>query len=132
MPVTEISRGILDQQPPAEPLLSLLDVTAKDVEALFRVGQRQQIVEIGSPDGTPRKVLRDEHRLHPVDQLPEAREMTVVQFLAAPQRQGDAVKAHRVVAPQLEESVQSRCLDHVVLGMHLEEADLGPGGRDLR
>jgi hypothetical protein len=132
MPVTEISRGILDQKPPAEPFLGLLDVTAKDVEALLRIGERQQIVEIGSTDGAPREVLGDQHRLDQVDQLLEAREMTMVEFLVASQGHGDAVKAHRIAASQLEEPVQSLCLGHIVLGMHLEEAYIGPGGRDLR
>lgn len=53
MAVTEVSRWVLDQQPPAERLLRLLAVIAKDIEALFGVGQRQQVVEIGSTDRAP-------------------------------------------------------------------------------
>ena len=40
--------------------------------------------------------------------------------------------AHRVVAAQFEQSVQRRRLGHVILGMHLEETQAGPCGRDLR
>ena len=124
IPVAEVGRGVLDQQPPAERLLRLLDVPAEDVEARLGVGERQQVVEIGSADRAPRQVLGDEHRLDPLDQRLEAAEMTAVELLGAAQGQGDAVKAHRVVAPQLEQPVQRRRLGHVVLGMHLEEAEL--------
>ena len=41
------------------------------------------------------------------------------------------MKADRVIATQLEEPVQRRSLSHVVLSMHLEEAEFGPGGGDL-
>src|SRR5258708_39453790 len=58
--------------------------------------------------------------------------MTTVELLGAPQGLGDAVKAHRIVASELEEPVQRWRLGHVVLGMHLEEAEFGLGGRDLR
>src|SRR5271169_1684577 len=37
LPVTEVSRWVLDQQPPTERLLRLLDVIAKDIEALLGV-----------------------------------------------------------------------------------------------
>src|SRR6516164_4288206 len=55
--VAKVSRWVLDQQPPAERLLRLLDVIAKDIEALLGVGQRQQVVEIGSADRAPRQML---------------------------------------------------------------------------
>src|SRR5271163_3115904 len=58
--------------------------------------------------------------------------MTAVELLGAPQGKSDAVKAHRVVPPQLEEPVQRRRFGHIVFGMHLEEAESGPSGRDLR
>ncbi len=132
MPIAEIGRRVLDQQPPAERRLRLLDVPAEEVEARLGVRERQQVVEVGSADRAPRQVLGDEHRLDPFDQRLEAAEMTAVERLGAPQGQSDAMKAHRIVAPQLEEPVQRRCLGHVVLGMHLEEGEFGPGGRDLR
>src|SRR5437868_1734194 len=40
--------------------------------------------------------------------------------------------AHRVVAAQVEQSVERRRLGHVVLGMHLDEPQMRPGSRDLR
>jgi ABC-type uncharacterized transport system ATPase component len=67
MAKAEVGGRVLDQQRPAERLLRLLDVIAKDIEALFGVGQRQQVVEIGPADRAPRQMLRDEHRLDPFD-----------------------------------------------------------------
>jgi hypothetical protein len=86
LPVAEVSRWVLDQQPPAKRLLRLLDVIAKDIEARLGVGQRQQVVEIGSADRAPCQVLGDEHRLDPIDQRLEAVEMTAIQLLGASQR----------------------------------------------
>src|SRR5258708_20214920 len=77
-------------------------------------------------------MLGDEHRLDPFDQRFEAGEMTAIELLGAPQGQGDAVKAHRIIAPQLEEPILRRRLMHIILGVHLKEADLRPSGRDLR
>src|SRR5258708_14123747 len=77
-------------------------------------------------------MLGDEHRLDPFDQRFEAGEMTAIELLGAPQGQGDAVKAHRIIAPQLEEPILRRRLMHIILGVHLKEADLRPRGRDLR
>jgi hypothetical protein len=91
MPIAEIGRRVLDQQPPAERLLRLLDMPAEEVGVCLGVGERQQLVEVGCADRAPRQVLRDEHRLDPVDQRLEAPEMTMVERLGAPQGQGDAV-----------------------------------------
>src|SRR6266446_1606085 len=132
MAVAEIGGRVLDQQPPAERLLRLLDVPAEELEARFGIGQRQQVVEIGSGDRAPRQMLGDEHRLDPLDQRLEAAKMPAIELLGASQGQGDAVKAHRVVTPQLKEPIQRGRVGHVVLGMDLEKADWGPGGRDLR
>src|SRR4029077_9542198 len=74
--VTEVGGRVLDQQPPAERFLRLLDVPAEEVEARFGVGERQQVVEIGSADRAPRQMLGHQHRLDPLDQLLEAAEMT--------------------------------------------------------
>src|SRR4029077_1134108 len=63
IPVAEIGGRVLDQQPPAEPLLRLLDVPAEEVEARLGIGKRQQVVEIGAVDCAPRQVLGYEHRL---------------------------------------------------------------------
>ena len=62
-----------------------------------------------SPDAadcTPRQVFGDEQRLDPLDQRLEAAEMMAVELFGAVQRQGDAVSAHRVVTPQLEQPIQ--------------------------
>src|ERR1700751_4406605 len=44
MAVAEVSRWVLDQQPPGERLLRLLDVIAEDIEALLGIGQRKKVV----------------------------------------------------------------------------------------
>src|SRR6516165_66606 len=79
VPIAEVDGRVLNQQPPAEPLLRLLDVMAKDIEALLGVGQRQQVVEVGPADRAPRQVLGDEHGLDPLYQRLEAVEMTMVE-----------------------------------------------------
>jgi hypothetical protein len=58
--------------------------------------------------------------------------MTAIELLGAAQGQSDAVKADWVVTPEIEKAVQGHLLGHVILGMHLEEAKLGPDRRDLR
>jgi hypothetical protein len=50
-------------------------------------------------------MLGDEHRLDPTDQRLESVEMTAVQLLGASQGQDDAVKADRVVPPQIEKPI---------------------------
>ena len=76
-------------------------------------------------------MLGDEHRLDAADQRLEPTEMTVVELLGAAQGQGDPVKAHFIVTPQLEKPVHRHCLRHVILGMHFEEAEFWPRRRDL-
>src|SRR5271165_1084823 len=71
-----------------------------------------------SVNRAPRQVLRDKHRLDAADQRLEPAEMTAVELLGAAQGQGDSVKAHFVVTPQLEKPVQRHRLGHVILGMH--------------
>ena len=118
----QVGGRVLDQQPPPERLLRLANVPAEDIQALLGVGKRQQVVQVIPADRTPGQVLRDQHRLYPLDQIFEAAEMNPIELLGAPQGERNPVNAHRVVAAQFEQSVQRRRFRHVILGMHLEEA----------
>ena len=112
-------------------LLRLADVAAEYFEALLGVGKRQQVVQVGPADRAPSQVLGDQHRLYPLDQRSQAAEMNAVELLGAPQRERNRMDAHRVVGAQFEQSVQRRRLSHVALGVHLDEAQVGPRGRDF-
>ena len=68
MAIAQVGGRVLDQQPPPEHLLCLLDMTAEEIEALFGIGQRQQIVQVSTADRAPRQMLRDQRRLNPFDQ----------------------------------------------------------------
>ncbi len=58
--------------------------------------------------------------------------MPVVDALGRAERQADAVQAQRIVAADGAELRQRRAAAHVILGMHLEPAEGGAGGNDLR
>src|SRR6516225_8836298 len=132
MAVAQVRGRVFDQQPPPKRLLSLLDMAAEEIEALLGIGKRQQVVQISPGNRAPRQVLGDQHRLDALDQRLEAAEMTAIELRGAAQGQSDAVKADWVVTPEIEKAVQGHLLGHVILGMHLEEAKLGPDRRDLR
>jgi len=131
MAVAEVRSWVLDQQPPAEFSLRLIHMPAEDLEALSGVGERHQVVEVDPADRTPRQVLGNQHRLDTLDQCLEAAEVNAVEVLGAAQRQSHAMKANRVIAAQLEESVEGNGLGHIIFGMHLEKAEFGSRRRNL-
>src|ERR1700758_348098 len=102
MVIAQVGGWVLDQQAPTERLLRFLDVAPEETEALLGIGEWQQVVQVSSANRAPRQVLRDEHRLDAADQRLEPAEMAAVELLGAAQGQGDPVKAHLVVTPQLE------------------------------
>src|SRR5260221_2014241 len=126
----EIARRVLDEEPTPEECLRLVDVAAEKLKARFRIEKRQEVIEIRSSDRAPCEVLGDEERLNALDEFLQPDEMIAIELLGAAERQRDAMDADGVVAPQLQEAVARRGLGHVVLGVDLEEADGGPGGRD--
>src|SRR5712691_3712339 len=131
MAIAQVRGWVLDQQAPTERLLRLLDMAAEEAETLLGIGEWQQVVQVSAANRAPRQMLGDEHRLDAVDQRLEPNEMTAVELLGAAQGQGDPVKAHFIVTPQLEKPVHRHCLRHVILGMHFEEAEFWPRRRDL-
>ena len=119
----DIGRGIFEQEPPADRLLHLVDMIAHRRERRLRVGQRQQVVEIGGLVGRPSQMLGDERRLVALNESAEAREMRLVQGLRTADRHAYAVQRNRMVAANSLEGVMRRAAGaHVVLGVNLEEA----------
>jgi hypothetical protein len=67
-------------------MLHFVNVSAKEIEAVLRVGQRQQIAQIHAVDRAPREVLRDEHWFDLIDQRLQSDEVIAVELLRASQR----------------------------------------------
>src|SRR6202043_36777 len=64
----QIARWVLNENAPAKRLLQARDVRRDHVEALFGIGQGQEIVEIGPAGDAPGKMLGDDEWLGAVDQ----------------------------------------------------------------
>jgi len=95
---------------------------------LFRVRQRQEVVEIDGVMARPGEMLREERRLVPGDQGLKAVEMLPVECPTAPDRESDAMQRHRIaLAYGAQKMVGRAALPHVVLGMNLEPADVRGG-----
>ncbi len=119
----DIGRRIFKQQRPADRLLHLVDVIAHRRERRFRVGQRQQVVEIDALVSRPGQMLGDERRLVTLNERAEAREMRLVQALRAADRHAHAMQRNSMVATDGFEGAMRRTAGaHVVLGVDLEKA----------
>jgi hypothetical protein len=121
----DISRGIFDENPMSDCVLSLVNMLAYLRQRGLCVGQRQQVVEIGRAVRRPSEMLRDQRRLVALDEGAESSEMGRVKRLRTADRHAYAVQRDRMVAADSFEGPMRRAAGaHVVLGMHLEEARL--------
>ena len=129
----DIGRRVLEQDRAADRLLHLVDMIGDTGERRLRVGERQQIVEIGRVVRRPGEMLGDERRLVAIDERLETPEMRLVERLRPADRHAHAVQRHRIVAADAGQRVMRRAAGaHVVFGMNLEEAVLLPVGQDRR
>src|SRR3990170_3718406 len=127
-----IGGGILEQHPAADCLLHLVDMLAYPLKRLFRVRQRQEVVEIDGVMARPGEVLGEERGLVAGDQHLEAAEMLPVECPAAPDREPDAMQRHGIaLADSAQKMVGRAAPPHVVLGMPLDPADVRGGLEDL-
>src|ERR1700755_107359 len=95
---------------------------AEDVETFLGVGKGQQVVQVIPSDRGPSQMLGYQHRLYALDQGHQSAEMNAVELLRVAQRERNPVNAHGVVATQFDKAAQSSRFSHVVLRMHLKEA----------
>src|SRR6202166_5403554 len=94
-------------------------------EGGLRVGQRQQVVELGRLVRRPSEMLRNKRRLVALDESAEAGEMGPVERLGTADRHAYPVQRNRMVAADALERLMRRSTGaHVVLGVHFEEAGL--------
>src|SRR5712692_4755128 len=120
MPEAKIARRILDQDLTAERDLCLVDVPAKELEALVGVRQRQEVVEVHAARDAPREVLRHQHGLDASDQRRDPVQMARVKTIGAAEREAHAVKRDWIAGPELVEASERRPPSEIVLGMDLE------------
>src|SRR6266851_3465641 len=120
MPEAEIARRILDQDLPTKRELDLVDMPADYLETLFRVRQREKMVEVHAARDAPREVLRHEHGLDALDQRREPVQMAPVRAIGAAERETHAVKRNGIAGPELVKGPERRPPSEIVLGMDLE------------
>src|SRR5262249_2477635 len=93
---------------------------------LVGVGERQEVVEKGILVGRPGEMLGEEAGLVAFDEVLQPRQVIAVKRLLRADRQPDAVQRQRIaIADRSEIAVRRAAGAHVVLGMDLEEADIG-------
>src|SRR5260221_4185346 len=93
----EIARRVLDEEPTPEECLRLVDVAAEKLKTRFRIGKRQEVIEIRSSDCAPCEALGDDERFHALDERLQPDEMISLQLLAAAERKRDAMNTDGVV-----------------------------------
>lgn len=77
-------------------------------------------------------MIGDECRLELVDQLAQALQVAVAERIGRADREADAVQAERVLAAgAAQEAERQAAAPEVVLGMDLDEADVGLGLEEL-
>ena len=119
----DISRRIFEQYPPADRLLDFVDVIAHRGKRRFRIGQRQEIVEIGRLVRRPSEMLGHERGFVAFDEPAKAFEMRLVQRMRTSDRHAHAMQRNRVIpADSVERAMGRTASAHVVLGVDLEEA----------
>ncbi len=127
----DIGRGVLHQDAPAEHVLHLRDMVGDVRERSLGIGQRQQVVQELAAMARPGEMLADQPGLVAFDEGLQAAQMIRVQRCRAADRQPDPVQRERIGLPDgLQIAVRRPARAHVVLGMDLEPADVGPVGQD--
>jgi hypothetical protein len=84
---TEVTRRILDEEATLQDLLRVRHMPDDDRQGLLRIWQGEEMVEIDTIGDTPGEMLRHERRIEPGDEPVQARQMTVIQRVSAPERQ---------------------------------------------
>ena len=129
----EVGGGILQKHLPADRLLHLVDMVGDAGERFFRVGNGQKIVQVGRVVRRPGEVLRKQSRLVTLVQRLQPVQMLSVERAVRADRETDAVQRDRIeLADGFEVTVRRAARAHVVLGVDLEEADVGLPSRIAR
>ena len=129
----QVARHVLDQYPPAEPVLNPTDALRDVGQRLVRVWQRQQVMGVVTSEGAPAQVLRDPGRLEAVGQLRELVQVAVVQRVGTAEVHRDAVQDDGCQRARLLEHVErAPAADHEVLRDHLEPVDARGAVEDTR
>ena len=124
----EIGGGVLDEQAPPEVVLGPSHVVGHHVEGLPGHRHRQQVGEEAVPEPTPGQVLRDHERLETVDELLQPVQVVPGRRLAGAERHADPVQGEGILgADRLQVAKRRPSLEHVVLGVDLEPAEVRPG-----
>src|SRR5713101_2349467 len=131
MPEAEIARRILDEDLPTKRDLGLVDVPANYLETLFRVRQREKMIQVHPACDAPGQVLRHQHGLDALDQRREPLQMAFVQANCPPERESDAVERNWILGSEMVEPSQRRTPSQVILRVNLEPGDGRASGDDL-
>lgn len=122
----QVRRRVLQNQLAPQPILHLPHAAGDVGEALLRVRQRQQVVQVDAIDTGPAQVIRHPGRLDAVDQRRQAVQIIGTQRIDTADRQRHTVQHQRKVAPHLLQHGQRLAAgDHEVLGNRLEPVDAG-------
>ena len=128
----QIGRWILDEDASAERGLRFVDVPHRQGQRRLRVGKRQQVVQEDPVMRGPGQMFGDDEGLVSIGDGLQAREMARRHAAGGADRQSHAVQGNRIERTDaLEEEMRRTARPHVVLGMHLEPADIGPGVEDV-
>ena len=126
----DVGRWVFEQHATPQTLLHTVDVVAHAGQGLAVVGHRQQVVEEGVAVAGPRQVFRERGRLVAFKQRGQPVQVCLVQRLGTAYRQGDPVQRQRVVLAHAgQEVMEGPAVDHVVFGVHFEEADVRTRGQ---
>lgn len=126
-----VGRRIFQQQLSAERLLRFIDMVDDAQQRFFRVGQRQQIVEKSRVMRRPGQVFGKAPRPIAVEQAAKPFQMRLVEPARRPDRQAYTVQRKRIVFRDgLEIAMRRPTCAHIVLGVHLEEADIRQIGQN--
>jgi hypothetical protein len=122
----DVGRRIFEQHASPDRLLRLVDVVANRLEGLFRIGQRQQIVEEALVVGRPGEMFGEQARLIACGEPGEPLQMRFVERPRRADREADAVQRQRIArADRLEPAVRRAAVAHVIFRMNLEKSEVG-------
>ena len=128
----QIGRRILDEDGPPQHGLHFLDMADHERQRRFGIGKRQQVVEENSVVRGPGQMLGDDEGLVTVGHFLQACEVARCHPTGRADRQAHAMQGKRIErAYALQEVMRRTAGSHVVLGMHLEPADIGSGLEDM-
>src|SRR5713226_4164987 len=94
----EIARRVLDQDLPTKGNLRLIDVPTDYLETLFRVRQREKMIQVDAAREAPGQVLRHKHWLNVLDERREPQQMTGFQIIRTAEGESYAVEGNRILA----------------------------------